>query len=200
MIAAADITGLVLCGGRGSRMGGLDKGLQDWQGEPLVRRALDRLAPQVGRCAINANRNLDRYATFGVPVWPDPLEDFPGPLAGLLAGLAMCETPWLLTVPCDAPLFPRDLAARLALAIEAEGAQLAIASCDGLEDERLQPVFCLMHRSLQADLRRYLDEGGRKVERWTARQRRAVVAFDEAAAFANVNTLAELRQLQAGRD
>ena len=123
-----DMTGLILAGGRGSRMGGVDKGLQNHRGVPLALHALLRLGPQVGHAMINANRNLGAYESFGVPVWPDPVEDFAGPLAGFLAGLEHCETPLLLTVPCDTPNFPEDLAARLASALAAEQAELASAA------------------------------------------------------------------------
>ena len=121
-IAPADITGLILCGGRGSRMGGVDKGLQAYQGMPLAMHALLRLAPQVGEVMINANRNLAAYESMGASVWPDPVADYPGPLAGWLAGLEHCQTPYMLTVPCDTPGFPADLAARLAHALVSEGA------------------------------------------------------------------------------
>ena len=118
MIEAADITGLVLAGGRGSRMGGVDKGLQNFNGIPLALFTLMRLQPQVGEMIVNANRNLAAYEAFGVPVWPDVLADYAGPLAGFLTGLERCETDWLLTVPCDTPLFPQDLAPRHAQAAE----------------------------------------------------------------------------------
>ena len=128
MIDRGDITGLILAGGRGSRMGGVDKGLQNHQGLPLALHALMRLAPQVGHAMINANRNLGAYEAMGVPVWPDGLADFAGPLAGFLVGLERCETPWLVTVPCDSPGFPEDLVLRLAAAAQAQGAELAMAS------------------------------------------------------------------------
>ena len=114
MIDTKDITGLILAGGRGSRMGGVDKGLQNHLGMPLAMHALLRLGPQVGEIMINANRNLGAYEAMGVPVWPDTLPDYAGPLAGFLAGLEHCETPYLVTVPCDSPLFPDDLVQRLA--------------------------------------------------------------------------------------
>src|SRR5947199_3145619 len=128
MIPRQDITGLILAGGRGSRMGGVDKGLQNHRGVPLALHALMRLAPQVGELMINANRNLAAYESFGVPVWPDSLADYAGPLAGFLTGLEHCETPYMVTVPCDTPLFPQDLVARLAEALEREDAEIAIAA------------------------------------------------------------------------
>jgi molybdopterin-guanine dinucleotide biosynthesis protein A len=190
----AQITGLVLAGGRGSRMGGIDKGLQLYQGRPLVQHALQRLAPQVGALMINANRNLDAYATFGMPVWPDALADYPGPLAGLAAGLAHCATPYLASVPCDSPHFPCDLVARLAAALAADAAQIAVAAA--VEDGalRTQPVFCLLHTSLLPGLLAFLHSGRRKVGGWLATQRCVQVRFDEAAAFFNANTLADLQR------
>ncbi len=196
MIPIDQITGLILAGGRGSRMGGVDKGLQNHHGIPLALHALLRLQPQVGELMINANRNLGAYEALGAPVWPDVLPDYPGPLAGLLAGLERCETPYLVTVPCDTPNFPADLVARLAQALQAEGADIAMAAT--LEDgqARTQPVFCLLRTELMEDLVAYLQAGERKIDRWTARHRVAVVPFDDAAAFFNANTVAELQQLQ----
>lgn len=192
----AQVTGLVLAGGRGSRMGGVDKGLQPHRGQPLAQHALRRLQAQVGRAMVSANRNLDAYAAFGVPVWPDALPDHPGPLAGFLAGLAHCDTPYLVTVPCDTPNFPVDLVARLGRALLAEGAEIAIAAT--VEDGRLQPqpVFCLMRASLAASLAAFVQGGQRRIDRWTAGHRCATVVFDDAAAFANANTPDELRRLQ----
>lgn len=199
-IAPDELTGLVLAGGRGSRMGGVDKGLQNHHGIPLALHALLRLQPQVGHTMVNANRNLAAYEAFGVPVWPDALPagmaSFPGPLAGFLAGLEHCETPYLVTVPCDTPNFPVDLVARLGRALLAEGAEIAIAAT--VEDGRLQPqpVFCLMRASLAASLAAFVQGGQRRIDRWTAGHRCATVVFDDAAAFANANTPDELRRLQ----
>src|SRR5947209_6369262 len=124
MIAREDITGVILAGGRGSRMGGVDKGLQNYAGMPLALATLMRLQPQVGQVMINANRNIAAYESFGVPVWPDGLADYAGPLAGFLVGLERCETPWLVTVPCDTPRFPADLVERLASAADREAADV----------------------------------------------------------------------------
>jgi molybdenum cofactor guanylyltransferase len=199
MIPPAQITGVVLAGGRGSRMGGVDKGLQNHGGVPLALHALLRLQPQVGPVMINANRNLGAYEAFGVPVWPDALPDYPGPLAGLLAGLEHCETPFLVTVPCDTPNFPPDLVERLAQALEAEDAAIAMAATHEDGQLRTQPVFCLLKAPLMEDLVSFLQAGERKIDRWTARHRVAVVTFDDPAAFFNANTPAELQQLQHGR-
>lgn len=182
------ITGLVLAGGQGRRMEGRDKGLQAWQDRPLVRHALDRLRPQVGPVAVSANRHLSQYQALGVPVWPDTLPGFAGPLAGWLAALQQCDTPYLASVPCDTPGFPADLVAHLAAALAAEGAELAIAATA----ERPHPVFCLLERRLADSLQRYLQDGRRKVLDWTALHRRAVVTFPDEADFRNFNTLADL--------
>ncbi len=199
LIERAEITGLVLAGGRGSRMGGVDKGLQLHRGVPLAMHALLRLGPQVGELMINANRNLSAYESMGVPVWPDASADFAGPLAGLLAGLERCETRYLVSVPCDTPAFPDDLAARLGAALIEQDADIAMAA--SVEDGQLrtQPVFCLLKSQLMESLVAYLHAGERKIDRWTAQHVCAVVTFDDAAAFFNANTLAELRQLDDGR-
>ena len=196
-IARADITGLVLAGGRGSRMGGVDKGLQMHLGMPLAQHALQRLAPQVGPLLINANRHLDAYAAMGTPVCADVLPDYAGPLAGFMAGLERCATPWLVTVPCDSPLFPTDLVERLAQALTEADADIAMAAT--LEDgvEQVQPVFCLMKASVQASLAAFTQSGQRKIDRWTALHRCVEVRFGDARAFFNANTLAELQQLQS---
>ena len=136
-IPADQITGLVVCGGRGTRMGGVDKGLQNYNGMPLALHALMRLSPQVGHLMINANRNLAAYESLGAPVWPDPVGDFAGPLAGWQAGLERCETPFLVVVPCDSPHFPTDLVPRLAAALVREDADIAMACTQ--EDGRVQP-------------------------------------------------------------
>jgi molybdopterin-guanine dinucleotide biosynthesis protein A len=194
-IAPEDITGLILCGGRGTRMGGVDKGLQNHQGLPLAMHALLRLQAQVGAVLINANRNLAAYESMGVPVWPDALPDFPGPLAGWLAGLERCETPYLVTVPCDSPVFPADLVARLAAALLEQDANIAMACT--VEDGKVQkqPVFCLMKAELMENLVAYLHGGGRKIDTWVEAQGCAQVVFEDAQAFFNANTLADLQRL-----
>jgi molybdenum cofactor guanylyltransferase len=196
MIETKHITGLILAGGRGSRMGGVDKGLQNLRGVPLAMHALMRLSPQVGEAMINANRNLGAYEAMGVPVWPDSLADYAGPLAGFLTGLEHCETPYLVTVPCDSPLFPTDFVRRLAEALEAADAEIAMAAT--LEEGRLQvqPVFCLMKSELLESLVKFTQGGQRKIDKWTALHRCVEVPFDDALAFTNANTRDELQQLQ----
>ncbi len=195
-ISIEDITGVVLAGGRGSRMGGVDKGLQNHRGMPLALHALWRLQQQVGSTMINANRNLAAYESMGVPVWPDPLPDHPGPLAGLLAGLEHCETPYLVTVPCDTPDYPIDLVARLSAGLVEADADIAMAAT--LEDGqvRVQPVFCLLKSGLLESLVAFLQSGERKIDRWTHQHRVAEVVWDDARLFFNANTVDDLRSLQ----
>ena len=200
MIDTQDITGLILAGGRGSRMGGADKGLESHHGVPMAMHALLRLAPQVGTVMINANRNLGAYESMGMPVWPDSLPDYAGPLAGFLTGLEHCETPYLVTVPCDSPLFPADLVQRLAQALAAADAEIAMAATrEGTAMQQrlqVQPVFCLMKSELLESLVRFTHSGQRKIDKWTALHRCVEVPFDDPQAFANANTPAELQQLQ----
>lgn len=202
MIEIEAITGLILAGGRGSRMGGVDKGLQNHQGMSLAMHALLRLGGQVGSLMINANRNLGAYESMGVPVWPDTLADYAGPLAGFLTGLEHCETPYLVTVPCDSPNFPNDLVQRLAQALSAEDAEIAMAASYEMEGDgsrlQVQPVFCLMKSELIESLVRFTQSGQRKIDKWTALHRCVLVPFDDGQAFANANTLEELQQLQSG--
>jgi len=146
---------------------------------------------------INANRNLGAYEAMGVPVWPDAMPDYPGPLAGLLTGLERCETAYLVTVPCDTPHFPVDLVARLADALVAGDAEIAMASAVEEGALRTQPVFCLLKADLLGSLLSYMQSGQRKIDRWTAQHRCVVVEFDDPAAFFNANTLAELQHLQS---
>ena len=213
-----DITALVLAGGRGLRMGGVDKGLQPFRGQPMAQHALQRLAAQQGGALygvlINANRNPEDYLALGETAWgvghvrvfADRVPDFSGPLAGFQAGLDLCESPLLLTVPCDSPLFPLDLAPRLLAALNAAQADIAVvqapeAGRDGAIALRSQPVFCLMKAGLRDSLTHFLEGGRRKVDAWTAQHRVVQVPFnatgDDPHAFANANTLDELRLLEA---
>ncbi|MFM8691138.1 MAG: molybdenum cofactor guanylyltransferase MobA [Limnohabitans sp.] len=201
----AGVTALILAGGRGSRMGGADKGLQNFRGLPLALQTLMRLQLQTRPprdILINANRNLSAYESLGVAVWPDTLEGFAGPLAGFLTGLERCETPLLLTVPCDTPLFPLDLLERLQDALRQQDAEVAMAAAR--EDDgqvRTQPVFCLIRTELLDSLVRFTQQGGRKIDRWTMGHRCVIVPFDRPhdapGAFFNANTLAELHKLES---
>ncbi len=194
-----DITGVVLAGGRGTRMGGGDKGLQNHLGMPLALHGVLRLQRQVGSVMVTANRNLAAYEAMGVAVWPDAVPDFAGPLAGLLTGLERCETPWLLAVPCDAPDFPEDLADRLARALAENDADIAVAAAREPDAVRLKPEFCLLRAMLLEDLMAALQAGERDIERWTSRHRRVVVEFEDAGAFFDANTPQDLHRLQQRR-
>lgn len=195
-IPTEKITGLILAGGRGSRMGGVDKGLQPFRGEPMVLHAILRLQPQVGALMINANQNIDVYQGFGLPVWADQLSGFEGPLAGLQTGLSHCPTGYLVTAPCDSPFLPTDLVARLSEALTARGAELAVAVTGEGENRQPHPVFCLMKTALLPHLTAFLQEGGRKIERWYGALHFVEVRFDDEAAFRNINTLDELRRFE----
>lgn len=190
-VSKEDITGLILAGGRGSRMGGADKGLARLRGRPLIEYAIDALRPQVGRLLISANRNAESYAAYG-RVIADMVGEFYGPLAGLLSGLRAADTAYVLAVPCDAPAIPSDLKDRLVAAMEKESREAGIVSCNG----QLQPVFALVSRALAEPLQEYLLAGGRGVERWMREQRAAIADFSGAADFMNINTPEQLRQFQ----
>ncbi len=182
-----EITGVVLAGGRGRRMGGVDKGLVALWGQPMAAHALAALRPQVGRIVISANRHLNEYAALGCEVLSDANDDYLGPLAGVASALQNAKTRYVATVPCDSPLLAHDLVERLYYALEREAADISVAH-DG---ERLHPVFALIQRHLLAGLRDYLDSGERKVESWFARHKYAVVNFrDRADSFINVNDTA----------
>ncbi|HUL91400.1 MAG TPA: molybdenum cofactor guanylyltransferase MobA [Burkholderiales bacterium] len=183
------VTGLILAGGKGSRMGGVDKGLQVFRGRRLVDHVYERLSPQVGGIIINANQNQDAYRSFGVRVVSDAIGGFAGPLAGFHAGLSVSKRPFLASVPCDSPFLPQDLIARLYARIDETGAELAVAKTG----DQPHPVFSMMRRGVLDHLSDFLKEGGRKIDAWYATLNVVEVAFDdEAEAFSNINTLEEL--------
>jgi molybdopterin-guanine dinucleotide biosynthesis protein A len=188
-IARGDITGVVLAGGQGRRMGGVDKGLVELDGRPLVAHVIERLAPQVGALFINANQNLERYERFGAPVVADDVGGFAGPLAGLHAAMSRAVTDYVVTVPCDSPFLPIDLVARLVAGLAENSAQLAVAKTQN----QPHPVFALVRRDVREHLARFLADGGRKIDAWYATLAAVEVAFDdEADAFRNINTREEL--------
>ena len=220
-INPARVCALVLAGGMGSRMGGIDKGLQLLKGQALAWHCVERLRAQVGGApglvAINANRNSETYESWGIPVWGDALPGFAGPLAGFHTGLQHCAAvakeagamqsfEYLLTVACDTPRFPLDLLQRLSDALGNAQADIAVAcapekAANGGVTLRAQPVFCLMRTNLDYSLNAFLEAGGRKVDAWTAQHQTVTVAFDQShddpQAFFNANTLTELAQLNA---
>jgi molybdopterin-guanine dinucleotide biosynthesis protein A len=183
------VTGIVLAGGQGRRMGGVDKGLQPLHGEPMIAAVLARLAPQVDEILINANQNLDAYARFGHRVVPDAIGGFAGPLAGLHAGLGKAKHALVLTVPCDSPFLPADLLARLRIHLGDK--DLAVAKTG----DQPHPVFALVRKTVRANLAGFLAGGGRKIDAWYATLKVVEVPFDdEAYAFRNINTREELNQ------
>jgi molybdopterin-guanine dinucleotide biosynthesis protein A len=193
----AEITGLILAGGRAQRMGGIDKGLIPFMGKPLIEQAIARLSPQVTTILINANRNHDRYAEYGHAVIADKHPDFAGPLAGFAAGLEHCKTEYLLSVPCDSPVFPLNLSERLLEEMISTQSDLVYASSiDPAGISWTQPVFCLMRRSVQQSLQAFLDQGGRKIDRWFEALPSSTIVFADDAAFANTNTPEELQALE----
>jgi len=187
---APGITGVVLAGGQGRRMGSIDKGLVTLDGRPMVAHVLERLRPQVDEILINANQHHAEYAAFGYPVIADAIGGFAGPLAGLQVALAQAAHPLLATVPCDSPFLPADLVARLAAARHAAAADLAVARTFA----QPHPVFALVRREVLPHLERFLAGGGRKIDAWYATLKTVEVAFDdEADAFRNINTAEELK-------
>lgn len=191
----AGITGVILAGGRGRRMEGVDKGLLELRGRPLAAWVAERLAPQVDELLISANRNGERYAALGLRVVGDCIPGFAGPLAGLHAALEAAAHPLVVTVPCDSPFLPADLVFRLCSGLTATGADVAIAWSGG----RAHPVFCLCRRDLLPHLAAYLASGERRMAGWHATLKVAEIAFDdEAEAFANINTRDELGRFETG--
>lgn len=190
------ITGVILAGGQGRRMGGVDKGLRELRGKPMIEWVLERFAPQVDSVLINANQNLELYARFGHPVICDEIGGYAGPLAGLQSALSKARDPLVATVPCDSPFLPPDLVTRLAAALQAGQAQLAVARTG----DQPHPVFCLCRRDVLPHLTQFLAGGGRKIDAWYATLRVAEVAFDDAAeAFSNINTPEELLAFERSR-
>jgi molybdopterin-guanine dinucleotide biosynthesis protein A len=188
-----EVTGVVLAGGQGSRMGGIDKGLQPFRGKSMAAHVIERLGPQVDELLINANRNLDEYGRFGHRVIADEIEGFAGPLAGFERGLAHARGRLVVTAPCDSPFLPEDLVARLRAALEAHRAELAVARTG----DQAHPVFSLMRRDVHPSLVQFLGSGQRKIDKWYGGLRVVEVPFDdEAQAFLNINTREELANLE----
>ncbi|MEJ2621707.1 MAG: molybdenum cofactor guanylyltransferase MobA [Candidatus Thiodiazotropha sp.] len=192
----SEFTAVILAGGRGSRMGGHDKGLVALDGKPLIEHVITAIAPQVEYLLINANRNLSDYQQYGYPVIRDKLSGYQGPLAGLYSALEQITTPELITVPCDGPRLPSDLVNRLVGARDAEGAEIAVAH-DG---KRLQPVYALIPKKLRQSLKAYLDSGDRKIDLWYAQHQMAKADFsDIPETFLNINTAEQRREFEQPR-
>jgi molybdenum cofactor guanylyltransferase len=189
------ITGIVLAGGQGRRMGSVDKGLALLLGRPMAAHVIERFAPQVDEILINANRNMSEYMALGHAVIPDAIGGYAGPLAGLHVGLTHAAHPLVATVPCDSPFLPHDLVARLSTALADDAADIAVARTF----EQPHPVFALVRRSVLPHLTQFLQEGGRKIDAWYATLKATEVAFDDQAdAFRNINTADELRLAAGG--
>jgi molybdopterin-guanine dinucleotide biosynthesis protein A len=187
------VTGLILAGGQGRRMGGVDKGLELLRGKPMIEWVLERLNPQVTEVIINANQHQAEYRRYGCRVVADEIGGFAGPLAGLHAGLKANVHPFLVTVPCDSPFLPADLVPRLHAALVASHADLAVAKTG----DQPHPVFALVRESLAPHLAAFLAAGGRKIDAWYAALQVVEVQFDdEAEAFSNINTRHELAEFE----
>lgn len=182
------ITGILLAGGQGRRMGGVDKGLQLLRGKPMAQHVIDRFAPQVDELLINANQNIEQYQGLGYRVIPDAIGGFVGPLAGLHRGLSEAAHPLVVTAPCDSPFLPLDLVAKLHAALDQQNAELAVARTG----DQPHPVFCLCRKSVLGSLTAFLESGGRKIDWWYAQLKVADVDFVDEAAFRNINTRKEL--------
>ena len=190
------ITGLILAGGRGSRMGSVDKGLQLFRSKPMIAHVLERVQPQVDEVLINANRSIDEYEKLGHRVIPDAIDGFAGPLAGLHIGMTHATHPLIVTAPCDSPFLPLDLIVRLAAALHDNHADLAVAKTF----DQPHPVFCLTKSNLAPHLQAFLESGQRKIDKWYATLNIVEVAFDdEEAAFSNINTVEELKSFEQAR-
>lgn len=186
-----EITAVILAGGQGSRLGGVDKGLLQLHQLPLIQHVINRIQPQVSEIVISANRNLEIYADFGFSVYKDDFSDFAGPLAGILKALQQSQSEWLLTVPADSPFVPADLALRLSQKMKNNK---IVMSHDG---EYLQPTFALVHKSLATSLNNFLQSGERKTRVWMQQQPHSIVDFsDQANAFININTEEELKHAE----
>ena len=184
------ITGVILAGGQGRRMGSIDKGLKMLRGKPMVQWVLERFSSQVDEVLINANQNIDQYQLLGHQVVPDEISGYAGPLAGLHRGLSVATHDLIATVPCDSPFLPLDLIARLTVALHDQQADLAVARTG----DQPHPVFCLTRKSVLPGLTTFLQSGGRKIDAWYAALKVVEVRFDdEAEAFSNINTVEELR-------
>ena len=193
-IPLTEISLLILAGGKGSRMGGLDKGLMDIAGKPAIEHLIERFSTHPGPLMISANRNLERYAGYGYPVLKDAADTFPGPLAGILAGLRAAPGRYLLTMPVDAPLVQHDYPARMAAAFADCGCRACVASLN----QRIEPVFSLLDTSLTPSLQDYLERGQRPVNGWLAEVGAKPVDFsDVPQQFINLNVEQDQEKLRA---
>lgn len=195
MMTTEQVTGVILAGGQGRRLGGQDKGLVVLNDRHVVEWIIEQFKPQTGALVINANRNIARYETFGLPVISDSLSDYQGPLAGFASAMAFINTPYLVTVPCDAPVLSDQYVDRLMEALEEQDADIAVA----FDGERLQPVHCLLKTALLPSLQQFLEAGDRKIDLWFAKHKRVQVDFsDQREMFRNMNTPEQQHAIEAG--
>ena len=195
IISPENITAVILAGGLGRRMGGVDKGLQLIHGKPMVQQVLNRLQHQVGKVLINANRHLDDYKGFGVPICSDSISGYAGPLAGIHAALLQTNTAYLVSVPCDSPMLPNDLVSRLSVALSEHQADAAVVVTGNAEQQQRHPVFLMLKSDVRTSLEHYLNTGGRKVDDWLASLNCVDVPFEDETAFTNVNTPEDIQAL-----
>jgi len=192
-ISLDEVTAVILAGGRGRRMGGLDKGLVNLEERPLIAHVLNAIAPQAGSVLINANRNAEKYQEFGYQIVSDTLDDYQGPLAGFASAMAAASTPYIVTLPCDGPLVPTDYVQRMINAMEMSENEIAVAH-DG---DRMQPVYALLPVGLMSDLEAFLAQGDRKIDLWYSRHHVALADFSDCPnAFRNINTPEDRDRLQ----
>ncbi|MGI9230075.1 MAG: molybdenum cofactor guanylyltransferase MobA [Gammaproteobacteria bacterium] len=190
----ANITGVILAGGKASRMGGTDKGLVPFSGHPMIEYIIAAVRPQVATLLINANRNIEHYKQYGYPVVPDHIGGYQGPLAGMAGCMAATDTDYILTLPCDSPCVSDDLVSRLATELQARQAEI----CTAHDGDRLQPVFALLHTGLLTSLEKFLADGNRKIDKWYAQHKLAVADFSDCPeTFSNINTPADISELEA---
>jgi len=187
------ITGIILAGGLARRMGGADKGLIPFLDKPMIAHVIDQLKPQVKHILINANREIETYESLGLLVIQDQIAGFAGPLAGLHIGMKHAKTDFVLSVPCDSPLLPNNLAIQLMNALQENNSDIVIAKTG----QQTHPVFCLCRTDLVLDLEKFLNNGGRKVEEWQKKHDITTVDFEnQSIAFSNINTIDELTELE----
>ncbi len=197
MIKPENITAIILAGGRGSRLQGADKGLITFRDKPLITHIIDAIKPQVGKIAINANRNLEQYKSYGHDVFTDSLANFQGPLAGFFSGMQHADTDYILTLPCDGPYIPDDMTRRMSTALQENSAELAVA----YDGQRLQPVHALIPVSLQKSLQTFLENGDRKIDLWYKQHKMALADFSDIAdVFNNINTADDQNRLQSKQE
>ena len=192
-INKSDITGVILSGGQARRMQGQDKGLVLLNNKPMIEYVIESLTSQVGQLFINANRNIDKYSTYGFDIISDELSDYQGPLAGMASSLDKVSTPYMITAPCDSPFIADNLVEKLMNALEKENAEISVAH----NGERMQPVFCLMKKELLSSMNDFLTQGERKIDKWFNQHKLAIAdCSDIPKTFDNLNTIEDIESIE----